>query len=86
MEDHSVEAVRLVYMRACRIHLPKKPYISLAWAAFEERHGMQIIPWTLATSFLLFYEFNCNFMVCTCTIVLFIICEITIVFILIFLL
>lgn len=39
MEDHSVEAVRLVYMRACRIHLPKKPYISLAWAAFEERHG-----------------------------------------------
>lgn len=55
MEDHSVEAVRLVYMRACRIHLPKKPYISLAWAAFEERHGMQIIPWTLATSF-------CDFM------------------------
>lgn len=52
MEDHSVEAVRLVYMRACRIHLPKKPYISLAWAAFEERHGMQIIPWTLATPFL----------------------------------
>lgn len=42
MEDHSVEAVRLVYMRACRIHLPKKPYISLAWAAFEERHGMYL--------------------------------------------
>lgn len=40
MENHDIEAVRQVYMRACRIHLPKKPYISLAWAAFEERHGM----------------------------------------------
>ncbi|KAK3092313.1 hypothetical protein FSP39_001188, partial [Pinctada imbricata] len=39
MEDHSLDAVRSVYMRACKIHLPKKPYIHLAWAAFEERQG-----------------------------------------------
>ena len=39
MEDHSLEAVRTVYSRACKIHLPKKPYIHMAWASFEERQG-----------------------------------------------
>ena len=38
-EEQSLEAVRNVYKRACTIHLPKKPYIHMAWAAFEERHG-----------------------------------------------
>lgn len=40
MEEHSHEAVRNVYRRACNIHLPKKPYIHMAWAAFEERQGL----------------------------------------------
>ncbi|PVD26290.1 hypothetical protein C0Q70_13961 [Pomacea canaliculata] len=39
LEQHSIEGVRNVYRRACEIHLPKKPYIHLAWAAFEERQG-----------------------------------------------
>ncbi|CAH1793220.1 unnamed protein product [Owenia fusiformis] len=39
MEEHSVKGVREVYKRACTIHLPKKPTINLAWAAFEEIHG-----------------------------------------------
>ena len=39
MEDHSLDAVRTVYSRACRIHLPKKPYIHMAWGSFEERQG-----------------------------------------------
>jgi pre-mRNA-processing factor 39 len=34
-----VEGCQSVYHRACRIHLPKKPDIHLAWAAFEEKHG-----------------------------------------------
>ena len=37
--QNSIEGVRNVYRRACDIHLPKKPYIHLAWAAFEERQG-----------------------------------------------
>ncbi|XP_005102551.2 pre-mRNA-processing factor 39 isoform X2 [Aplysia californica] len=37
LEQHSIDGVRSVYQRACDIHLPKKPYIHLAWAAFEER-------------------------------------------------
>ncbi|ESO85389.1 hypothetical protein LOTGIDRAFT_229414 [Lottia gigantea] len=37
LEQHSVMGVRNVYKRVCQIHLPKKPYIHLAWAAFEER-------------------------------------------------
>ena len=40
MEESGLEAVRVVYRRACLGHLPKKPYIHMAWAAFEERHGM----------------------------------------------
>lgn len=39
MEGHSVEACRHVYERACTIHLPRKPSINLAWAAFEEQQG-----------------------------------------------
>ncbi|XP_041352818.1 pre-mRNA-processing factor 39-like isoform X2 [Gigantopelta aegis] len=37
LEQHSIEGVQNVYRRACEIHLPKKPYIHMAWAAFEER-------------------------------------------------
>lgn len=40
MEDYSVEVVRLVYMRVCRIYFLKKSYISLVWVVFEERYGM----------------------------------------------
>ncbi|XP_013388551.1 pre-mRNA-processing factor 39 [Lingula anatina] len=39
LENHSVEAARKMFKRACCIHLPKKPSIHLTWAAFEERHG-----------------------------------------------
>lgn len=39
MEAHDVEACRHVYERACTIHLPRKPSIHLAWAAFEEQQG-----------------------------------------------
>ncbi|RUS87646.1 hypothetical protein EGW08_004569 [Elysia chlorotica] len=39
LEQHSLDGVRSVYQRACDIHLPKKPYIHLAWTAFEERRG-----------------------------------------------
>jgi pre-mRNA-processing factor 39 len=38
-QKNSLDGVRNVYRRACDIHLPKKPYINLAWAAFEERQG-----------------------------------------------
>lgn len=33
------EKIRNVYMRACTIHHPKKPLLSLNWASFEENHG-----------------------------------------------
>ncbi len=39
LESHSLDAVRNVYRRACKIHLPKKPNIHMAWATFEERQG-----------------------------------------------
>ncbi|XP_068731526.1 pre-mRNA-processing factor 39-like isoform X2 [Montipora capricornis] len=39
MEGHSIEKCRHVYERACTIHLPRKPTIHLAWAAFEEEQG-----------------------------------------------
>ncbi|XP_022800433.1 pre-mRNA-processing factor 39-like isoform X2 [Stylophora pistillata] len=39
MEGHDMEACRHVYERACTIHLPRKPSIHLAWAAFEEQQG-----------------------------------------------
>lgn len=39
MEGHGVEKCRHVYERACMIHLPRKPSIHLAWAAFEEQQG-----------------------------------------------
>ncbi|XP_069114991.1 pre-mRNA-processing factor 39-like isoform X1 [Argopecten irradians] len=47
MEDHGAEGVRSVYTRACKIHLPKKPYIHLAWAAFEERQGNHSGAWEI---------------------------------------
>ncbi|KAK3598661.1 hypothetical protein CHS0354_020419 [Potamilus streckersoni] len=47
MEDHSLEAVRNVYKRACTIHLQKKPYIHMAWAAFEERQGKYDAAWEI---------------------------------------
>ncbi|XP_072887363.1 pre-mRNA-processing factor 39-like [Hemitrygon akajei] len=39
LENHSVEAVRNVFQRACMVHLPKKPTLHLLWAAFEEQQG-----------------------------------------------
>lgn len=40
MEVHDcVDGCRNVYERACNVHLPSKPHIHLAWAAFEEKHG-----------------------------------------------
>ncbi|KAL4613122.1 pre-mRNA-processing factor 39 [Arapaima gigas] len=39
MENHSIEAVRHVFKRACMIHLPKKPTVHLLWGAFEEQQG-----------------------------------------------
>ena len=39
MEGPGVEKCRHVYERACTIHLPRKPSIHLAWAAFEEQQG-----------------------------------------------
>ncbi|KAJ8290503.1 hypothetical protein GJAV_G00013720 [Gymnothorax javanicus] len=39
MENHSTEAVRHVYKRACVMHLPSKPTVHLLWAAFEEQQG-----------------------------------------------
>ncbi|XP_043553236.1 pre-mRNA-processing factor 39 isoform X2 [Chiloscyllium plagiosum] len=39
MENHSSEAVRHVYSRACTVHLSKKPMVHLLWAAFEEQQG-----------------------------------------------
>ncbi|XP_014239862.1 pre-mRNA-processing factor 39 [Cimex lectularius] len=32
------EEIRKVYQRACLIHHPKKPYLALNWASFEECH------------------------------------------------
>ncbi|XP_044125396.1 pre-mRNA-processing factor 39-like isoform X1 [Bufo gargarizans] len=39
MEEHSVEAARSVFERACRIHLPLKFTLHLQWALFEEKLG-----------------------------------------------
>ncbi|XP_078284321.1 pre-mRNA-processing factor 39-like [Rhinoraja longicauda] len=39
LENHSVEAVRNVFQRACMVHLPKKSTLHLLWAAFEEQQG-----------------------------------------------
>ncbi|MBN3319539.1 PRP39 factor, partial [Atractosteus spatula] len=40
LENHSIEGVRHVYMKACTMHLPKKPMLHFLWAAFEEQQGM----------------------------------------------
>ncbi|XP_064599898.1 pre-mRNA-processing factor 39-like [Liolophura sinensis] len=50
LEPHSVEAVKNVYRRACKIHLPKKPNIHLAWAAFEEKQGNHDEAWEILSS------------------------------------
>ncbi|MBN3324145.1 PRP39 factor, partial [Atractosteus spatula] len=39
LENHSIEGVRHVYMKACTMHLPKKPMLHFLWAAFEEQQG-----------------------------------------------
>ncbi|MGH0186776.1 UNVERIFIED_CONTAM: hypothetical protein FKN15_022253 [Acipenser sinensis] len=39
LENHSIEGVRHVYMKACTVHLPKKPTVHLLWSAFEEQQG-----------------------------------------------
>ncbi|XP_041121640.1 pre-mRNA-processing factor 39-like isoform X1 [Polyodon spathula] len=39
LENHSIDGVRHVYMKACTIHLPKKPMVHLLWSAFEEQQG-----------------------------------------------
>ncbi|EDO33251.1 predicted protein, partial [Nematostella vectensis] len=39
MENHSIAECSSIYTRACTIHLPRKPNIHLAWAAFEEKNG-----------------------------------------------
>ncbi|KAL4238356.1 PRP39 pre-mRNA processing factor 39 [Mactra antiquata] len=50
LDDVGLEAVRNVYKRACTIHLPKKPYIHMAWAAFEERQGKHGDAWRILTN------------------------------------
>ncbi|XP_064621986.1 pre-mRNA-processing factor 39-like [Lineus longissimus] len=47
LEKHSIDGVRNVFRRACTIHLPKKPNIHLAWAAFEERNGNTEEAWEI---------------------------------------
>ncbi|XP_048086917.1 pre-mRNA-processing factor 39 isoform X1 [Alosa alosa] len=39
LEQSSVEEARIVFRRACEVHLPYKHSIHLQWATFEERHG-----------------------------------------------
>ncbi|GAB1599276.1 pre-mRNA-processing factor 39-like isoform X1 [Argonauta hians] len=50
IEQHSVEAARNVYKRACNTHLPKKPSIHLTWAAFEESQGNYEEAWKILTN------------------------------------
>lgn len=50
LDDAGLEAVRNVYKRACNVHLPKKPYIHMAWAAFEERQGKHGDAWRILTN------------------------------------
>eukprot|EP00117_Sycon_ciliatum_P029205 scpid36569/ scgid2453/ Pre-mRNA-processing factor 39; PRP39 homolog len=39
IESTKPDNVHRIYERACHIHLPKKPNIHLAWAAYEEAQG-----------------------------------------------
>ncbi|XP_053735920.1 pre-mRNA-processing factor 39 [Synchiropus splendidus] len=39
LEPRPVEEKRLVYRRACEIHLPRKANLHIQWATFEEQHG-----------------------------------------------
>ncbi|XP_045164051.2 pre-mRNA-processing factor 39-like [Mercenaria mercenaria] len=50
LDEGGLEAVRNVYKRACNVHLPKKPYIHMAWAAFEERQGKHGDAWRILTN------------------------------------
>lgn len=50
LDEVGLEAVRNVYKRACNVHLPKKPYIHMAWAAFEERQGKHGDAWRILTN------------------------------------
>ncbi|KAH3847692.1 pre-mRNA-processing factor 39-like [Dreissena polymorpha] len=50
LDDTGLEAVKSVYKRACTIHLPKKPYVHLAWAAFEERQGRHNDAWKILSN------------------------------------
>jgi len=43
METRDVERSRHALRRACTIHLPQKASLHLAWAAFEERQGWQLL-------------------------------------------
>lgn len=47
IEQHSASAARVVYRRACNIHLPKKPSIHLMWSAFEESQGNHDEGWEI---------------------------------------
>lgn len=50
IEQHSIDGCHNVYERACRIHLPKKPNIHMAWAAFEELQGRILLTILLVNS------------------------------------
>jgi len=43
METRDVEKSRHAFRRACTIHLPQKASLHLAWAAFEESQGRQLV-------------------------------------------
>jgi len=43
MESRDVEKARHAFRRSCTIHLPQKASLHLAWAAFEERQGFQLV-------------------------------------------
>lgn len=43
MESRDVEKARHAFHRSCTIHLPQKASLHLAWAAFEERQGFQLV-------------------------------------------
>ncbi|XP_052766184.1 pre-mRNA-processing factor 39-like isoform X2 [Mya arenaria] len=50
LDEQCLQAVRSVYKRACTVHLPKKPYVHLAWAAFEERQGRHNDAWKILSN------------------------------------
>lgn len=50
IERHSIDAARVVYRRACNIHLTKKPSIHLMWSAFEESQGNHDEAWEILSN------------------------------------